>query len=122
NARRSDAALATGTVTVLAGKCSMWTVVAGIRGCRCFRGLRHQRPVAHVNGIRYAVLRLEGGVKVRFLLRNEAGELFGVYGRNAQQALSAAPLELKLSTDNPFRKMDLFETDEGGLVVRTEKD
>ena len=42
-----------------------------------------------------------------------------VYGRNAQEALSAAPVVLKLTTDNPFRGMDLFETDEGGLVVRS---
>ena len=45
------------------------------------------------------------------------GQLFGVYGRNAQVAMSAAPLELKLTTDNPFRGVDFFETDEGGLVV-----
>ena len=53
-----------------------------------------------------------------YLLRNDAGELFGVYGRNAQSALSAAPLELKLRVDNPFRGLDFFETDEGGLMVR----
>jgi len=32
-------------------------------------------------------------------------------------ALSAAPLELKLKVDNPFRGLDFFETD-GGLVAR----
>jgi hypothetical protein len=70
-----------------------------------------------VNGVRYAVLRLDGEGQVRFLLRTQAGELFGVYVRNAQQALSAAPLKLTLSVDNPFAGMDLFETDGGGLEV-----
>ncbi len=70
-----------------------------------------------VNGVRYRVLRLGLGTGPRYLLRNDAGELFGVYGRNAQAALSAAPLELKLRIDNPFRGLDFFETD-GGLVVR----
>jgi hypothetical protein len=52
---------------------------------------------------RSANLRLdEASGQVRFLLRSESGELFGVYGRNAQQALSAAPLKLTLSADNPF--------------------
>jgi hypothetical protein len=55
---------------------------------------------------------------VAYLLRSEDGELVEVYGRNAQQALSAAPLELKLTVDNPFRGFDFFETDEGGLLVR----
>jgi hypothetical protein len=74
-------------------------------------------PPIVVNGVRYRVLRLEGG-GLRFLLRSDAGELFGVYGRNAQTALSAAPLELKLRVDNPFRGLDFFETAEGGLLVR----
>ena len=71
-----------------------------------------------VNGIRYAVLRLDGPGNLRFLLRSPTGELFGVYGRNAQQALSATPLELKLTTDNPLRGLDFFETNEGRLLVR----
>jgi hypothetical protein len=37
-------------------------------------------------------------------------------GRNAQSALSAAPLVLKLTVDNPFRGLDFFETPEGLLV------
>jgi hypothetical protein len=53
---------------------------------------------------------------IRFLLRSDAGELLGVYGRNAQSALSAAPLVLKLTVDNPFRGLDFFETPEGLLV------
>jgi hypothetical protein len=71
-----------------------------------------------VNAVRYRVLRLEGGAGLRFLLRSDGGELFGVYARNAQTALSAAPLELKLTVDNPFREVDFFETGEGGLQVR----
>jgi hypothetical protein len=45
------------------------------------------------------------------------GKLFGVYRCNAQEALSAPPLKLTLSTDYPFKGLDLFET-ERGLVVR----
>jgi hypothetical protein len=58
------------------------------------------------------------GGRLRYLLRNDAGELFGVYPCNAQAALSAAPLEITLRTDNPFRGLDFFQTDDGGLVVR----
>jgi hypothetical protein len=76
-------------------------------------------PPITVNGVRYRVLRLGPGASgPRYLLRNDAGELFGVYGRNAQSALSAAPLELKLRVDNPFRGLDFFEMEDGGLVVR----
>jgi hypothetical protein len=75
-------------------------------------------PPIVVNGVRYRVLRLEGGGGLRFLLRSDGGDLFGVYGRNAQTVLSAAPLELKLTTGNPFRGVDFFETADGGLLVR----
>jgi hypothetical protein len=75
-------------------------------------------PPIVVNGARYRVLRLEGGGGLRFLLRSDDGELFGVYARNAQTALSAAPLELKLNVDSPFRGVDFFETAQGGLLVR----
>jgi hypothetical protein len=76
-------------------------------------------PPITVNGVRYRVLSLgPGSAGPRYLLRNAAGELFGVYGRNAQSALSAAPLELKLRVDNPFRGLDFFEMEDGGLVVR----
>jgi hypothetical protein len=76
-------------------------------------------PPIVVNGVRYRVLRLDdGGSGLRYLLRSDSGELFGVYGRKAQTALSAAPLELKLTVDNPFRGLDFFETAEGGLLVR----
>ena len=68
--------------------------------------------------VRYRVLRLEGGAGLRFLLRSDAGELFGVYARNAQSALSAAPLVLKLTVDDPFRGVDFFETADGRLTVR----
>jgi hypothetical protein len=36
-----------------------------------------------------------------------------VYRRNAQAALSAAPLKLTLSVDNPLRGIDFFEKDTG---------
>jgi hypothetical protein len=56
---------------------------------------------------------------LRFLLRNDGGELFGVYARNAQTALSAAPLRAEAHyTDNPFRGVDFFETEEDELPVR----
>jgi hypothetical protein len=75
-------------------------------------------PPIIVNGVRCRVLRLEGGKRgPRFLLRRDDGNLFGVYGRNGQAVLSAAPLMMKLTVDNPFRGVDFFETEEGGLVI-----
>jgi hypothetical protein len=69
-----------------------------------------------VNGVRYRVL--EGGKgEPRFLLRSDDGDLFGVYGRNGQAVLSAAPLMLKPTVDNPFRGVDFFETGDGGLAI-----
>jgi len=75
-------------------------------------------PPIVVNEIRYRVLRLKGGKRgPKFLLRSDDGHLFGVYERNAQAALSAALLELKLIIDT-FRGFDLCETPEGTLFVR----
>jgi hypothetical protein len=66
----------------------------------------------------YRVLRLEGGGGLRFLVRSDADELFGVYARNAQMAFPAVPLGLKLTTDNSFPGFDFFETAESALLVR----
>ena len=76
-------------------------------------------PPIVVNGVRYRVLRLEGGKygRPKFLLRSDDGDLFGIYGRNAQAAMSAAPLMLKLSNDNPLRGVDFFEGDDGSLSI-----
>jgi hypothetical protein len=76
-------------------------------------------PPIVANGIRYRVLRLEGGKygRPKFLLRNGDGDLFAVYGRNGQAAMSAAPLMLKLSIDNPLRGVDFFEGDDGSLLI-----
>jgi hypothetical protein len=83
------------------------------------RSMSRVVPPVIFKGVRYSVLRLsEDRGNVAFLLRSESGELFGVYRRNAQEALSVAPLKLFLSTDNPFRGLDLFETESGGLIVR----
>jgi len=74
-------------------------------------------PPIVVSGVRYSVLKLsEDRGNLAFLLRREDGELFGVYRRNAQEALSAAPLKLTLSVDNPLRGIDFFEEDEGLLA------
>jgi hypothetical protein len=71
-------------------------------------------PPIVVSGVRYRVPRLSGkDGNVASLLRNERGELFGVYCRNAQQALSAAPLMLTLSIDG----VDFFEKGDG-LVTK----
>jgi hypothetical protein len=74
-------------------------------------------PPITIRGVTYRVLRLDGARSPRYLLRNDRGELFGVYGRNAQAALSAAPLELKLTVDNPLRDVDFFDGD-GTLTAR----
>jgi hypothetical protein len=77
-------------------------------------------PPIQLNGVEYSVLRLDRReFGPLYLLRDTAGRLFGVYGRNAQTALSAAPLELKLTADNPFRGLDFFETAEGRLLMRS---
>ena len=77
-------------------------------------------PPITINGVRYRVLKLEDSARgPRYLLRSDDGDLFGVYGWNAQAALSAAPLVLKLAVDNPFREVDFFETAEGGLLARS---
>ena len=91
-----------------------------LRADLCRGAVSKVLPPIVVNGIRYRVLRLDGGNygRPRFLLRNDDGDLFAVYGRNAQAALSAAPLVLKLTADNPFRGVDFFEGDDGDLVVR----
>jgi hypothetical protein len=49
-------------------------------------------PPITVNGIRYRVLRLEGGSGLRFLLRSDDGELFGVclWAQRASRALGCA--------------------------------
>jgi hypothetical protein len=60
-------------------------------------------PPIVVRGVRYSVLRpSEDRGNLAFLLRSEDGELFGVYARNAQAALSAAPPKLTLAVDNRF--------------------
>jgi hypothetical protein len=74
-------------------------------------------PPITIRGVTYRVLRLSGPSTLRYLLRTDRGELFGVYGRNAQAALSAAPLALKLTSDNPLRDVDFFDGD-GRLIVR----
>ena len=76
-------------------------------------------PPIVVNGIRYRVLRLDGGKygRPRFVLRNDDGDLFAVYGRNAQSAMSAAPLVIKPTFDNPLRGIDFAETEDGKLMI-----
>ena len=71
------------------------------------------------NGIRYRARWLDSRKygRSKFLLRSDDGELFGVYGRNAQATLSAVPLVPKLTTDNPFRGVDFFEGDDGALLL-----
>ena len=74
-------------------------------------------PPVTIRGAMYRVLRLDDTGQARYLLRNDRGELFAVYGRNAGPALSAAPLTLKLTVDNPLRDVDFFE-DDGRLIAR----
>jgi hypothetical protein len=46
------------------------------------------------------------------------GSSSGSTGATLQEALSAAPLKLIFSVDNPFKGMDFFEIAGGGLEVR----
>jgi hypothetical protein len=75
-------------------------------------------PSVTIRGVTYRVLRLHGNSGPRYLLRNDRGELFGVYGCNAQAALAAAPLVIKPAIDNPLRDVDFFD-DDGTLIART---
>jgi hypothetical protein len=71
-------------------------------------------PIA-LHGVTYRVLRLEGGRRgPRFLLRNDAGDLFGLFAQNGQPTrLFAAPLAMNMGQPNPLERVDFFDTDQG---------
>jgi hypothetical protein len=76
-------------------------------------------PPIVVNGVHYRVLWLEGEAGgMRFLLRNDAGELFGVYGRNALNPALGRAARAEVHGRQPFRGVDFFDTTEGRLAVR----
>src|SRR5713101_5894904 len=72
------------------------------------------RPVT-IRGIMYRVLRLDRSARgPRFLLRNEAGQLFGLYelGANASR-MYAAPLGRDTVNANPLKCLEFVDTDDG---------
>jgi hypothetical protein len=68
-------------------------------------------------GVTYRVLRLDGDYGPRYLLRNKAGDLVGLYPYGAElMRLYAAPLEPTRGASNPLVRPGFFDL-EGGLVV-----
>jgi hypothetical protein len=54
-----------------------------------------------------------------FLLRSDAGDLFGLFAQNGQPTrFFAAPLTMNLGQPNPLEGVDFFDT-ERGLHVRS---
>jgi len=76
-------------------------------------------PPVTLKGITYRVLRLDGGRRgPRFLLRSDAGDLFGLFAQNGQPTrFFAAPLVMKLGQPNPLERLDFFES-EGDLLLQ----
>jgi hypothetical protein len=72
-------------------------------------------PPIKLNGVTYRVLRLDGGKRgPRFLLRSDAGDLFGLFAQNGQPTrLFAAPLAMNMGQPNPLERVDFFDTDQG---------
>jgi hypothetical protein len=66
-----------------------------------------------VNGVEYRVLRLSrSAFGPRFLLRDEAGRLFGLFERGADASyFFAVPLETAPDESNPLRRVEFFVSD-----------
>jgi hypothetical protein len=75
-------------------------------------------PPITLNGVTYRVLRLNGSTRgPKFLLRNDAGDVFGLFVHNAQPTrLYAAPLVAASSAAHPLSRLDFFDSD-GTLLV-----
>ena len=67
-------------------------------------------PAITVDRIKYPVLRLNGVRGSRYLLRNEAGDLLGLYPYGGEpMRLYAAPLRRARENPNPFARFDFFD-------------
>jgi hypothetical protein len=68
-----------------------------------------------VSGVEYAVLRLDRrAFGPRFLLRDVAGRLFGLFEQGADASqFYAAPLAPTTEEANPLERVRFFTTDEG---------
>jgi hypothetical protein len=81
--------------------------------------LTYWRPVAKVlppitlNGVEYAVLGLDRrAFGPRFLLRDVAGRLFGLFEHGADAShLYAVPLDRALGESNPLERVEFVVTD-----------
>jgi hypothetical protein len=73
-----------------------------------------------IAGITYGVLRLDGGKRgPRFLLRSDAGDLFGLYAFGAEpMRLYAVPLIARRGETNPLQRIELF--DSAGMLTTRE--
>jgi hypothetical protein len=70
-------------------------------------------PPIVLAGKTYRVLRLSGERGPRFLLRNDAGELFGLFAMNGQPTRFQAARLVRESAlrENPLAALDFFEVD-----------
>ena len=75
-------------------------------------------PPITLNGVTYRVLRLDGSTRgPKLLLRNEAGDVFGLFAYNGQPSrLYAAPLVAASLPAHPLARLDFFDSD-GALLV-----
>jgi hypothetical protein len=71
--------------------------------------------------VTYRVLRLDDSTRgPRFLLRNDAGDVFGLFAHNAQPTrLYAAPLTAS-SSAHPLARLDFFDSDRTLLVANVQ--
>ena len=78
--------------------------------------------VLTIGGVRYRVLPLTAAKHgPRYLLRNDDGDLFGLYAQNAAPTrLVALPLVIDREEPSALERVDFFEA-EGGLIARTER-
>jgi hypothetical protein len=65
------------------------------------------------------LLRLDGSTRgPKFLLRNDAGDVFGLFAHNAQPTrLYAAPLMAASSSAHPLARLDFFDRGDALLVA-----
>ena len=89
-------------------------------GISTYKEVAKVLPPIELSGVTYRVLRLDGGRRgPRFLLRSDAGDLFGLFAQNGQPTrLFAAPLAMNLGQPNPLEGVDFFEGD-GDLLLQS---
>ena len=71
-------------------------------------------PAITVNGVRYAVLRLDRrAFGPHFLLRDERGQLFGLFPNGASPTFAAKLLGTDCDGHNPLDRIEFRDGDDG---------